>query len=59
MFMEAVLRREGLVCEVMGHIVINRRRVGKYAKRNWSLVFVVVTKPFDVAKVAMKGSVDA
>jgi hypothetical protein len=37
MFMQAVPRKEGL-CEVVGHVVINGRCVGRYAKMNWSSV---------------------
>jgi hypothetical protein len=57
MFMEAVLKKQGLICEVMGHVIVNGRCVGRYAKVNWSLVFGVLTKPFDVAKTAVRGDV--
>jgi hypothetical protein len=56
-FMEAVLQRESLVCEVLGHVVVGGRCVGRYAKVNWSLVFGVLSKPSGVAKIALRGAV--
>jgi hypothetical protein len=56
-FMEAVLQREGLVREVLGHVVVGGRCVGTCAKVNWSLVFGVLSKPSDIVKIALRGAV--
>lgn len=50
-FIEEILRKDGLVCEVMGHIVINGRCVKRYRSLRWSSFFGVLAPPFDVTKI--------
>lgn len=55
-FMEAVLRREGIVCEVLGHVVINGRCVMRRSRLTWSTVFGVLARPFDIGRIAVASS---
>ncbi|KAF2789184.1 hypothetical protein K505DRAFT_341478 [Melanomma pulvis-pyrius CBS 109.77] len=53
-FIEAVLRKDEIVCEVLGHVVINGRCVKRRSKLQWSAVFGVLAPSFDVRKIAVK-----
>lgn len=53
-FMEAVLRKEGIVCEVMGHAVIAARCVKRNPKWTWSALLGVLARAFDVSKIAVR-----
>lgn len=55
-FIEAVLRREGIVCEVLGHVVINGRCVMRRSRFTWSTVFGVLARPFDINRIATASS---
>ncbi|KAF2026293.1 hypothetical protein EK21DRAFT_74485 [Setomelanomma holmii] len=55
-FMEAILRREGMVCEVLGHVIVNGRCVKRRSKLTWSTIFGVLAKPFDVSSIAVVSS---
>jgi hypothetical protein len=55
-FLEAILRKEGIVCEVMEHVVINGRCVKRCGRWTWSMVFGVLARPFDVGRIAVLSS---
>lgn len=52
-FVEAVLRKEGIVCEVLGHVVIDGRCVKRVGRFTWSTMMGVLAEPFNVGKIAM------
>jgi hypothetical protein len=53
-YMQAILSKPGLTCEVMGHIIINGRCVKRYNKwLQWSSLFGILAPPFDVTSLAM------
>lgn len=56
-FVEAILRKEGILCEVLGHIVVNGRCVKRHGRFTWSTVIGVLASPFNIAKIAMTLSV--
>ncbi|OAL47923.1 hypothetical protein IQ07DRAFT_108064 [Pyrenochaeta sp. DS3sAY3a] len=55
-FMEAILRKEGIVCEVLGHVVIDGRCVKRVGRLTWSTVIGVLAEPFNVGKIARASS---
>ncbi|KAF2105168.1 hypothetical protein BDV96DRAFT_535432 [Lophiotrema nucula] len=55
-FMEAVLRQEGLVCEVLGHVVVNGMCVKRRSKYTWDRILGVLAPPFDLTKIAVPPS---
>lgn len=58
-FMEVVLAQEDIICEVLGHVVINGRCVGRYGIFRWSTFFGVLAPPYDVTKIATRSSVES
>ncbi|KAF2869416.1 hypothetical protein BDV95DRAFT_577273 [Massariosphaeria phaeospora] len=57
-YVEALLREDGLVCEVMGHVVVDGRVVKRDRRPlKWSMIFGVLAPPFDLRKLAKSPSV--
>jgi len=55
-FVEAVLRKEGIVCEVLGHVVINGRCVKMRGRFEWSAVLGILARPFNVSRISIVSS---
>ncbi|CAI6286853.1 unnamed protein product [Periconia digitata] len=55
-FVEAILRKEGIVCEVLGHVVINGRCVKRSGRFSWSTIIGILAKPIDVGRISMMSS---
>jgi hypothetical protein len=52
-YMEAILRKQGIACEVLGHVLVNGRCVKKYSKKlRWSSFLGVLASPYDLSKLA-------
>ncbi|KAI1107939.1 hypothetical protein F4804DRAFT_5031 [Jackrogersella minutella] len=55
-FMYEILNTEGLIFELFGHVFINRRGVKRYNRwLNWSNIFGIVVRPFNVKKLILGG----
>ncbi len=53
-FIEAILRKDNLICEVLEHVVINGRCVERYGllrRLRWSRFLGVVARPYDVRRL--------
>jgi len=55
-FVEAVLRKQGLVCEVLGHVIINGRCVQRRKRLDWGNVVGVLARPIDIMRIATKSN---
>lgn len=54
-YIDAILRKPGLVFEVMGHVIINGRCVCRMNKWfRWCTLFGVLAPPFNVANIALR-----
>ena len=54
-YIEAVLAVEGLVVEVMGHVIVDGRVVGRYSQwASWSAWAGVLAGPFDLGSLATR-----
>lgn len=53
-YMEAILRKPGITCEVLGHVIVNGRCVKKFGKRlRWSSFLGILASPYDLSRLAM------
>jgi hypothetical protein len=53
-YMEAILRKPGIACEVLGHVLVNGRCVKKYRKKlRWSSFLGVLASPYDLSRLAV------
>jgi hypothetical protein len=53
-YMEAILSKEGITCEVLDHVILNGRCIKRFAKRlRWSSFVGVLAQPYDLNKLAL------
>lgn len=55
-YIEAMLRKPGMVFEVLGHVITDGRCIKKYRRPlRWSKILGVLADPYDITKLATPG----
>ena len=55
-YIEHMLRKPGMVFEILGHVIIDGRCVKRYSKAvRWSKFLGVLASPYDITKLATPG----
>lgn len=53
-FVEAILRQKNMICEIMGHVMLNGRCVKRHHRRfRWCHVAGVLANPFNLETIAL------